>query len=90
MLLTWRLFTECVGEFVAGRYEGHGILIEPNKDRFDGFFKEGQKHGTGLFWSVREQKLYLEQWNHGTLISHTPGTQLHSNTFTYLKHTTLQ
>ena len=37
------------GAMKDGKYEGKGVLIKPNKDRFEGTFKAGLLEGIGLF-----------------------------------------
>ena len=33
------------GGFVDGLEDGHGVLIDKDGNRFEGFFKQGKKHG---------------------------------------------
>ena len=33
------------GQFVKGKEEGRGVLVDKNGVRHEGFFKQGRKHG---------------------------------------------
>lgn len=41
-----------IGEWVGGLPDGEGIMIFPNRSRFEGYFREGIPHGfTKVFYS---------------------------------------
>ena len=37
----------CFGEWNNGQMSGYGILTRPDGFRYEGFFKEGRRHGRG-------------------------------------------
>ena len=37
------------GTFVKGKRAGQGLFMYPNKDRYSGEWKNGQKHGKGTY-----------------------------------------
>ena len=39
-----------MGDFVENKLEGHGVWLNKNNgNRYEGQFKDGQKHGEGIF-----------------------------------------
>lgn len=41
------------GGIVKGKYEGRGILTYANKERYEGEFKNGMKHGKGKYYYIK-------------------------------------
>ena len=49
------------GDWVEGRQTGHGVFTWSNGDRYEGQFKDNQKHGTGTQYYASEGN-YIGDW----------------------------
>lgn len=47
---------------IAGKFEGRGIIVYANKERYEGQFHNGMKHGKGKYYYLKGQ-LYIGDWH---------------------------
>ena len=48
-----------------GKMEGNGIKTMPNKDKYEGMFKNDFQHGPGIYYNHKTGKETPEEWRDG-------------------------
>eukprot|EP00002_Diphylleia_rotans_P012835 TRINITY_DN2507_c0_g1_i6.p1 TRINITY_DN2507_c0_g1~~TRINITY_DN2507_c0_g1_i6.p1 ORF type:complete len:161 (-),score=31.73 TRINITY_DN2507_c0_g1_i6:249-731(-) len=62
--------TKIFGNFEAEKLHGHARVQNPNGDYYDGYWRDGFRHGKGtMVWSHSKSK-YEGQWAYGNMDGH--------------------